>query len=105
MAIVTSRTRSSPGTGLRVALAVAVAVILAAGGAACDRSGASSTEQPAPSASVVSIGVTLGTCSDLSQCESECDAGSADRCRRLAATYSFGRGTPKDEVQAVAHGG
>jgi TPR repeat protein len=100
VAIVTSRTRSSPGTGPRVALAVAV--ILAPGGAACDRSGASSTEQPAPSASVVSIGVTLGTCSDLSQCESECDAGSADRCRRLAATYALGEGVDKDETRATA---
>ncbi|HTB72604.1 MAG TPA: tetratricopeptide repeat protein [Polyangiaceae bacterium] len=69
---------------------------------ACDRSHGAPEGEPAPSASVISIGVTLGTCSDLSQCESECDAGSADRCRRLAATYAVGNGVAKDEAKATA---
>ena len=56
---------------------------------------------PAPHASVISIGMALGTCSDLSLCEAECDAGSADRCRRLAATYAFGDRVDKDEARAT----
>jgi uncharacterized protein len=60
-------------------------------------------EQPAPSASAISLGVALGACSDLPVCERECDAGSADRCRRLAAAYSFGqRGATRDETHAAA---
>jgi uncharacterized protein len=70
--------------------------------AACGRSPDGSGDQPAPSASVVSIGVALGICSDLALCESECDAGSADRCRRLAATYSVGDRVAKDEARATA---
>jgi TPR repeat protein len=70
--------------------------------AACDRPHGAPEGQPAPSASVVQIGVSLGTCADLSLCEQECDAGSADRCRRLAATYAFGDGVPKDEARATA---
>ena len=73
---------------------------IAASIAACHGS-PSSGESPAPSASVVTIGVTLGTCSDRMQCESECDAGSADRCRRLAATYALGDGVEKDEARAT----
>jgi TPR repeat protein len=57
---------------------------------------------PAPSESAVTLGIALGTCSDIPTCERECDAGSADRCRRLAASYSFGQGgLPKDEAHAV----
>ena len=77
----------------------------AAAFAACNGSQASRGDAPgsSPSAasSVVSIGVTLGTCSDRAQCEKECDAGSADRCRRLAATYAFGEGVEKDEARAT----
>jgi TPR repeat protein len=68
----------------------------------CHRgSSASSGEDPAPPASVVTIGNTIGTCPDLVACENECDAGSADRCRRLAATYAFGQGVVKDEARAT----
>ena len=67
----------------------------------CHRGSASSGEEPAPPASVVTIGNTIGTCPDLVACENECDAGSADRCRRLAATYAFGQGVVKDEVRAT----
>jgi hypothetical protein len=50
----------------------------------------------------VTIGNTIGTCPDLVACEKECDAGSADRCRRLAATYAFGQsGVDKDEARAT----
>jgi TPR repeat protein len=69
---------------------------------ACHRDSPSGGEgQPAPSSSVVSIKVALGTCPDLAACERECDAGSADRCRRLAATYQLGEGAPKDEARAA----
>jgi TPR repeat protein len=72
---------------------------------ACNRGNGSQGapgESPAPSASVMTIGVALGTCSDLALCEKECDGGSADRCRRLAATYALGDGVPKDEARATA---
>lgn len=69
--------------------------------AAC-RQGPGSGGEPAPSASVVTIGNTIGMCPDLVACQNECDAGSADRCRRLAATYAFGQGVDQDEVRATA---
>jgi TPR repeat protein len=68
---------------------------------ACGR-GAPSHGQPGPSASVITIGVAPGACPDVVACEKECDAGSADRCRRLAATYAFGQGVDKDETRATA---
>jgi TPR repeat protein len=64
-----------------------------------------SADQPDPSASAISLplGIALGSCSDLAACERECDAGSADRCRRLAASYSFGQGgVAKDEARAAS---
>jgi hypothetical protein len=64
----------------------------------------SSGEQPDPSASAVAlpIAIALGACSDFAACERECDAGSADRCRRLAASYAFGQGgVSKDEARAA----
>jgi uncharacterized protein len=87
--------RRSLGLGVRVALTALLP-------AACDRSHGATEGQPAPSASVVQIGVSLGTCADLSLCGQECDAGSADRCRRLAATYALGDGVEKDEARATA---
>lgn len=70
--------------------------------AACHRSPLSE-EQPAPSASVVTLGMAIGACDDdIEACERECDAGSADRCRRLAATYALGRGASRDEPRATA---
>ncbi|HXN31931.1 MAG TPA: tetratricopeptide repeat protein [Polyangiaceae bacterium] len=76
--------------------------ILCALSASCHRGGSSADEQPpAPSASVITIGAAPGTCPDVSVCERECDAGSADRCRRLAATYAFGHGVEKDEARAT----
>jgi TPR repeat protein len=70
--------------------------------AACGRSHSIEKEQPAPSSSVITLGVEVGTCPDVPACERECDAGSADRCRRLAATYAFGKGVDKDETHAAA---
>jgi TPR repeat protein len=46
--------------------------------------------------------MALGTCDDIEVCEKECDAGSADRCRRLAASYALGQSVEKDEVRAEA---
>ncbi len=77
-------------------------LLFAALGIACNRGGSSGREQPAPSSSVISLGVAIGTCPDVTACEKECDAGSADRCRRLAATYAFGEGVEKDETRATA---
>ncbi|MDP9033853.1 MAG: sel1 repeat family protein [Myxococcota bacterium] len=69
---------------------------------ACHKDTQPSGEEPAVSASVVTMGVTLGTCDDVTLCENECSRGSADRCRRLAATYAFGKGVAKDEARAAA---
>jgi TPR repeat protein len=69
---------------------------------ACGCGRSSERSQPAPPASVIPIGVALGMCSDIAARERECDAGSADRCRRLAASYAFGQGTGKDEARAPA---
>jgi TPR repeat protein len=80
-----------------------LAIAAAAAVASCHRGGRSSADGgPAPSSSVITIGVALGTCPDISVCERECDAGSADRCRRLAATYALGDGVDKDETRATA---
>jgi TPR repeat protein len=68
--------------------------------AACSRP-SSHRESPYPSASAITIGEALGTCADIPACENECDAGSADRCRRLAASFAFGRGVEKDEGHAT----
>jgi TPR repeat protein len=67
----------------------------------CGRRDGTGGEAPSPSASVISIGVALGACSDLAQCEKECDAGSADPCRRLAASYALGKGATKDEERGA----
>jgi TPR repeat protein len=71
-------------------------------GAACGRGRSTQGEQPAPSSSVISLGLEIGACPDVSACERECDAGSADRCRRLAVSYAFGKGVEKDEARATA---
>jgi len=68
----------------------------------CGRDRATGWQEPAPRASVITIGVAPGACSDIPVCERECDAGSADRCRRLAETYSSGQGVDKDEERATA---
>jgi TPR repeat protein len=59
-------------------------------------------DQPAPSASVITLGVALGACDDVPICERECDAGTADACRRLAITFALGHGAEKDETRATA---
>jgi TPR repeat protein len=69
---------------------------------ACGRGASPSQEQAAPAGSVISVALAIGTCDDVEVCERECDAGSADRCRRLAATYALGRGAGKDEARATA---
>jgi TPR repeat protein len=57
--------------------------------------------QPSPSASVISVGVEMGACGDLVACAKECDAGSADRCRRMGVSYEFGKGADADLVHAT----
>ncbi len=49
----------------------------------------------------MTLGIAPGTCSDAVACETECDGGSADQCRRLAETYVFGTGVGKDEARAT----
>ena len=58
-------------------------------------------QQPAPSQSVFSVAIAPGACPDIEACEKECDAGSADRCMRLATTYESGKGVTKDEKRAA----
>ncbi len=71
---------------------------------ACSRGKSSGAEeQAAPSSSVITLGFSLGECEDVPVCERECDAGSADRCRRLAVSYAFGKGVTKDEARATAY--
>jgi TPR repeat protein len=62
-----------------------------------------SGESPAPasSARVTTIDVGIGACDDIATCERECDAGSADRCRRLAASYALGNGAARDEARGT----
>jgi TPR repeat protein len=87
---------------MAVRLVCWLAPALAIASGSCGRRETGSREQGAPSASVVSIGVALGTCDDVSACEAECDGGSADRCRRLAASYAMGKGIDRDETRAAA---
>ena len=68
---------------------------------ACGRDPSPSGAQAAPSSSVVVLGNALGACSVPAACADECDAGSADRCRRLAATYALGQAVPQDEARAA----
>jgi TPR repeat protein len=83
------------------AVRTTVVLVLCASLGACHGRGGPSEEGPSPSASVVGIGVALGVCEDPEVCERECEGGSADRCRRLAATYAMGRGEARDEARAV----
>ena len=55
-----------------------------------------------PSASIITLGVRIATCDDVDLCLRECDAGRADPCRRLAASYAMGSGVVTDEAKATA---
>jgi TPR repeat protein len=59
-------------------------------------------EQPAPSASVLSLGVEIAACDDIAFCEKRCDEGKGDDCRRLGVSFQLGKGTSKDETRATA---
>ena len=87
--------------GLREWLAVSAAAAFPCLAVGCGKQVSSSQETPAPSASVVQIGVALGSCSDLALCEQECEGGTAERCRRLAATYAMGHGAERNETRAT----
>jgi TPR repeat protein len=82
---------------MRTANLVVMAILLAG----CGKHRPSGGGQPAPSSSVITLGIEIGACPDVAACERECDAGSADRCRRLAMTYAFGKGVDKDESKAT----
>jgi TPR repeat protein len=69
---------------------------------ACGRSHSSNEKAPAPTSSVITLGAAIGGCDDVALCERECERGSADRCRRLAATYALGQGVEKDEARATS---
>lgn len=85
----------------QVAAYLLISAIGAGGALGCGRAHRSD-ESAAPSASVIVLGAAIGSCPDIDACERECDAGSADRCRRLAATYALGKGVEKDETRATA---
>jgi TPR repeat protein len=99
-------TRGGPsgiGLGLMKAMLLVLGALLPAAEWGCDRKGDAprTADQPSPSASVISIGVEMGACPDMVACANECDAGSADRCRRLGVTYEFGKGVERDGVHAT----
>jgi TPR repeat protein len=81
-------------------------VVCASAGLGCKDKGridmGQANEQPAPP-STMTIANMFGVCDDVAQCERECDAGQADRCRRLGATYQFAQGAAKDEKKATAY--
>jgi TPR repeat protein len=72
---------------------------------ACDKRRAREDEQAAaPPASVVTIANVFGTCDDLAACETDCDAGAADRCRLVGTTFQFGtKAVTKDEKRALEY--
>src|ERR1019366_569516 len=70
--------------------------------AACSRAQSDPHEQPAPATSVITLGIEVGGCPDIAVCERECEAGSADRCRRMAVSYALGEGAEKNETRATA---
>jgi hypothetical protein len=67
--------------------------------AACNKSEKSA---PEPAQTAGAIAIQLDTCTDVDFCQSRCDAGGADDCRRLAVTFQLGRGATKDEARAAA---
>ena len=64
--------------------------------------GEKSKAAPAPSSSVVSIGVGMQGCDDVPLCQKRCDDGNGDTCRRLGVTFQLGQGAPKDLPRATA---
>jgi TPR repeat protein len=83
-------------------LALAVTLLATAG---CDKRRAppppvEGNPQEAPSA--ITIANMFGTCDDAGACDDECDAGSAESCRKLGTTYQFGtKSTQKDDLKAL----
>jgi uncharacterized protein len=68
---------------------------------ACHRDEPAPSGEPQPPASAIQVGVALGGCTDIKACLDECEAGAADRCRRLAVTYAMARGVERDEARAT----
>jgi TPR repeat protein len=82
----------------RLAAALGVAILASSCGR---RGGSDHGQQPIPSASVISVAVEMGACHDLVACADECEAGSADRCRRIGVSYEFGKGVDADPLRAT----
>jgi TPR repeat protein len=92
-----------PVTNVIVAAALAACAMTAA----CKKGGSESLpsepEYTAPSSPPpVQMVNTISGCDDLDLCFRECDAGAADRCRRVGVSYEFGRGAPKDVKASIA---
>ncbi len=83
----------------RAALVFSSGMMLISG---CHHDPSTRKEEPAPSSSVITLGVGFATCDDVAICERGCDAGLADPCRRLAASYALGSGVDADETRAAA---
>jgi hypothetical protein len=58
--------------------------------------------KPQPQSTVTLVNA-MGVCDDVPLCERECDGGAGDRCRRLGATYEFGKDGGKDDVRATSY--
>ena len=75
--------------------------------AACSKPASSDAPvAPAPKASAAQASFTFQTgtaCPDLGLCERECDAGQADRCRRLGDAYQFATDGGKDDARATSY--
>ncbi len=88
---------------MRVVLVLAAVTLLSA----CDKKQggrAALEENPQAAPSVIAIANMFGTCEDIAVCEAECDAGNADRCRKVGTTYQFGtKSVAKDDKRALAY--
>jgi TPR repeat protein len=58
-----------------------------------------------PSSPPIQIANVMAGCDDVALCARECDAGAADRCRRLGVTYEFGQegDASKNETLGTAY--
>ena len=93
------------GTATTCAMALAVAVAVLTGSACKGKHGGASPEEgtlPAAAQSSVEVINVIGTCDDVPLCTKECEAGQADRCRRLGATLQFAKPPDRDEARATS---
>ena len=93
------------GKAATCAMALAVAVAALTVGACKGKQGGASPEErtlPAAAQSSVEVINVIGTCEDVPLCTKECEAGQADRCRRLGATLQFAKPPDRDEARATS---